>query len=365
MNRQLLLVLLLLLPAFVHAQEPAVETEKSDKQITLSIGDKAPPIAIGEWVKGEPVKEFAKGKIYVLDFWASWCEPCIDAIPKLSKLQAEYANKGVIVLGINCAEDEDTDIAAFVNKQGKKMSYSVATDDMRKSEEGRMVETWLSPAGQELLPTIFIVNGEGLIAWIGHPAELPEVLPKIIEGKWDLAKAKEQFTTRAKQAKELFALQEKLHLAIEAKRVDEALQAIDEMLKLEPGAAAKSGITKFLILLRMDEYEKAYAMNDELFKQYNNDSESLNEISWSIMDNEDLAKRDFDMAMKFAVRANEVAKGEDPAILDTLARAHFDTGNTTKAIEFQTKAVEKAGDDKKLKKELEKTLKKYKTKQAV
>jgi len=373
MIRHFVLLALLLLPtSLIAADEPAdkpeaakTETEKSDTMPKLKIGDPAPPLHVGEWVKGEPVKEFEKGKIYVLDFWASWCEPCIDAIPTLSKLQLDNADKGVIVIGINCAEDEETDIAAFVKKQGKKMSYLVATDDLRKSEEGKMVETWLTPAGQELMPAIFIVNQEGVIAWIGHPGELPEILAKVIEGKWDLAKAKEDFTTRAKQAKQLYALQEKLHTAIEEKRVDDALQVIDEMLKLEPAAATKAGVTKFLLLLRMDEYEKAYAMNNELFKLYNDDSETLNEISWSIMDNEDLAKRDFEMSMKFAVRANEVAKGEDPAILDTLARAHFDTGKITKAIEFQTKAVEKAGDDKKLKKELEKTLKKYKAKQAV
>lgn len=369
MIRPLLVLSLLLFSGWrLGADEPKAsqaETEKADAAPKLQIGDPAPPLAVGEWVKGEPVKEFEKGKIYVLDFWASWCEPCIEAIPKLSKLQQENANKGVIVLGINCAEDEDTDIAAFVKKQGKKMSYRVATDDMRKSEEGKMVETWLTPAGQELMPAIFIVNQDGVIAWIGHPGELPEILPKILEGKWDLAKAKADAARRAKQAKQLYALQEKLQSAIEEKRVDDALAALEEMLKLEPAAAPKAGVTKFLLLLRMDEYEKAYAMNEELFKQYNNDSETLNEIAWSIMDNEDLAKRDFEMSMKFAVRANDVAKGEDPAILDTLARAHFDTGKLAKAIEFQTKAVEKAGDDKKLKKELEKTLKKYKTKQAV
>lgn len=373
MIRHFLLLALLLLPTSLFAaDEPAAKTEAEQSEAAaadalpkLKIGDPAPPLLVGEWVKGEPVKEFEKGKIYVLDFWATWCEPCIEAIPKLNKLQLDNADKGVIVIGINCAEDEETDIAAFVKKQGKKMSYRIATDDLRKSEEGKMVETWLAPAGQELMPAIFIVNQEGIIAWIGHPGELPEILAKVVEGKWDLAKAKEDFTVRAKQAKELYALQEKLHKAIEEKRVEDALKIIDEMLKLEPGAASKSGVTKFLLLLRMDEYEKAYAMNEELFKLYNDDSETLNEISWSIMDNEDLAKRDFEMSMKFAVRANEVAKGEDPAILDTLARAHFDTGKITKAIEFQTKAVEKAGDDKKLKKELEKTLKKYKSKQAV
>jgi thiol-disulfide isomerase/thioredoxin len=363
MIRQLLLLALLVVPASIYAQTKSAD--QADTLPKLKIGDPAPPLLVGEWVKGEPVKEFEKGKVYVLDFWASWCEPCIEAIPKLNKLQLDNADRGVIVIGINCVEDEETDIAAFVKKQGKKMSYRVATDDLRKSEEGKMVETWLMPAGQELMPVIFIVNQEGVIAWIGHPGELPEVLAKVVEGKWDLAKAKEDFTTHAKQAKQLYDLQEKLHSAIEEKRVADALGTLDEMIKLEPAAASKAGVTKFLLLLRMDEYEKAYGMNDELYKQYNNDSESLNEISWSIMDNEDLAKRDFEMAMKFALRANEVAKGEDPAILDTLARAYFDTGKISKAIEFQTKAVEKAGDDKKLKKELQMTLKKYRAKQAI
>jgi thiol-disulfide isomerase/thioredoxin len=367
MIRQLLLLALLLVPAVALADDepaPKAKAEKSDMP-TLSIGDKAPPLAIAEWVKGEPVKEFEKDKIYVLDFWASWCEPCVASIPELNKLQLDNADKNVVVIGVNCMEADETDVAAFVKKQGKKMSYRVATDDLNKSEDGRMVDTWLTPAGQEFMPTVFVVNGDGLIAWIGHPAQLPEVLAQVVEKKWDLTKAKEEFVNRAKQAKELFALQEKLHAAIEEKRVDDALKVVDEMLKLEPAAASKAGLTKFLLLLRMDEYEKAYAMNDELFKLYNNDSETLNEISWTIMDDEDIAKRDYPMSMKFAVRANEVAKGEDPAILDTLARAHHDKGELDKAIEFQKKAIEKAGDDKKLKKELEKTLKKYRTKQAV
>lgn len=368
MIRHLLLLALLIVPAIALAEDepaPKAETEKSEKMPSLKIGDKAPPLVVGEWVKGEPVKEFEKDKIYVLDFWASWCEPCVASIPELSKLQLDNAKHSVVVIGVNVMEAEETDVAAFVKKQGKKMSYRVATDDLNKSEDGRMVDTWLTPAGQEYMPTVFIVNQEGLIAWIGHPSELPEVLAKVVEKKWDLAKAKEDFVNRAKRAKELYALQEKLHSAIEEKRVDDALKVVDEMLKLEPAAATKAGLTKFLLLLRMDEYEKAYAMNDELFKLYNNDSETLNEISWTIMDDEDIAKRDYPMSMKFALRANEVAKGEDPAILDTLARAHHDKGELDKAIELQRKAVEKAGDDKKLKKDLEKTLKKYRTKQAV
>jgi hypothetical protein len=60
-------VLLVSLP--VSAQPPSGPGEKTLPR--LSIGDPAPPIHINTWVKGTPVKELAKGKVYVIDFWAT------------------------------------------------------------------------------------------------------------------------------------------------------------------------------------------------------------------------------------------------------------------------------------------------------
>ena len=56
----------------------------------LKVGDPAPPIKVGEWVKGDSVAGFEPGKVYVMEFWATWCPPCVAAIPHISELQAKY-----------------------------------------------------------------------------------------------------------------------------------------------------------------------------------------------------------------------------------------------------------------------------------
>src|SRR5260221_10369818 len=43
----------------------------------LSVGDPAPKLEVKEFVKGSPVKSFEKGKNYVVEFWATWCRPCL------------------------------------------------------------------------------------------------------------------------------------------------------------------------------------------------------------------------------------------------------------------------------------------------
>jgi hypothetical protein len=74
-------------------------------------------------------------------------------------------------------------------------------------------------------------------------------------------------------------------------------------------------------------------------------------------------KRDLDLALKLALRADALAKHADAAILDTLARAHFEKGDLDKAIAAQTEAVAKASDEG-MKKELTATLERYKVKKA-
>ena len=147
-------------------------------QPTLKVSDPAPKLQTGKWIQGEPVKEFQKDKAYIVEFWATWCGPCRASIPHLNEVYTRFKDKGLIVIGQNCAERDESQVAPFVKKMGDKMTYRVALDEKAGNGQGKMLETWMLAAGQEGIPTAFVVNTKGVIVWIGSPMSLTD---KIIE----------------------------------------------------------------------------------------------------------------------------------------------------------------------------------------
>src|SRR5689334_22065643 len=71
---------------------------------SLKIGDPAPPIKVLKWAKGTPIEKFEPGRVYVVDFWATWCYYCRMSMPHLSALARKYGDK-VTVISIDVAED--------------------------------------------------------------------------------------------------------------------------------------------------------------------------------------------------------------------------------------------------------------------
>ena len=141
---------------------------------TLKVGDPAPKLRTGKWVQGEPVKEFEKGKAYLVEFWATWCPPCRTSIPHLNEIHNKFKDKGLVVIGIDCWERDESLVAPFVKKMGDKMTYRVALDDKASDKKGQMAMTWMEAAGRDGIPSAFLVDTKGKIAWIGHPMQLKE-----------------------------------------------------------------------------------------------------------------------------------------------------------------------------------------------
>ncbi|TDQ06313.1 TlpA family protein disulfide reductase [Pedobacter metabolipauper] len=147
-----------------------------------SLGDPAPPLKIAKWFKGDSISEFKKGRIYVVEFWATWCLPCIAGMPHLSKLANEY-KKDVSVLGISIMERAATTIPMiekFVAGMGDKMDYAVGFE-----QDKFMADNWLKAYGQRGIPHAFVVDREGKIAWAGHPKNLDKILPQVVSGTWN------------------------------------------------------------------------------------------------------------------------------------------------------------------------------------
>src|SRR5262249_44790231 len=154
------------------------------------------------------------------------------------------------------------------------------------------------------------------------------------------------------------ALYQDLNKSLRAKKWDEAEAAVDKIEKLLPeDERGGMGMTRFRILLGRQDYKAAYALAGKLSEAYPDNPMLQNQLAWEIATKPGLEERDLDLAEKAAYRANDAAKGKDPAILDTVARVLFLKGEKDKAIEYQTKAVEFA--EGQMKEQLQQTLASY------
>jgi len=151
-------------------------------QAQLQVGSKAPALQVSRWVKGGGLSAFEAGKVYVVEFWATWCPPCRESIPHITEMAHAYKGR-VTFVGVSVWEREPEEtVDAFVREMGDRMDYLVARD----TAANRMAKSWLEAAGQDGIPSAFIVDGAGNIAWIGHPMDsmekaLDDVLSKAKE----------------------------------------------------------------------------------------------------------------------------------------------------------------------------------------
>jgi thiol-disulfide isomerase/thioredoxin len=340
------------------------DDKKAPKE--LGIGDDAPKLGVATFVKGEPVKELAKKKVYVLEFWATWCGPCVAAIPHVTELQKKYPD--VVFIGVNVWERDEQRVKPFVEKMGEKMAYRVAMDDKSNNDTGFMAAHWLQPAGQDGIPCTFIIDGDGKIAWIGHPMRMDKPLADIVAGTWDLQAAAKKFKAERERAAKMEALQEKLGAALE-KGPAAAVKVLDEAIAADAEIEQHLGHFKFNLLVQQKDYDKALAYGQHLVeKVLGDEANTLNHIAWELVDPDREGKVDAKL-VKFAVTTAEKADklamkeggGTAAAVADTLARAYFVDGQIQKAYDTQLRAVKLAkGTEMEKDEDLNKRLAEYK-----
>jgi len=136
----------------------------------LDAGDKAPPLSVKTWVVNKPVTaRTVRGKVLVVEFWATWCGPCRTTIPHLNKLHDKYGDKQVVLCGIT-REDKAT-VQQFL--KALPMKYHVGSDT------GRTHDAYMK--GVPGIPHAFVVDRTGKVAWHGHPmAGMDKVIERLV-----------------------------------------------------------------------------------------------------------------------------------------------------------------------------------------
>jgi predicted Zn-dependent protease len=242
---------------------------------------------------------------------------------------------------------------------GDKMTYHVATDDKTTEKEGAMAATWMKAAGQGGIPTAFVIEKKGRIAWIGHPMELTEALIEdLLADRYDLAKATADYERNDRNQQILLGWSQKLDQQGRAKDWPAALATLDQMDKLvpekdRPGVA----MSRFQILLLQKDFPAAYKLASALSDANPADAQIQNILAWTIATMDGLEKRNLSLAEKFAGRAVDDTKGADSNVLDTLARVQFMNGKKSPAIATEKRAV--AAAEERDKEMLRKTLASY------
>ncbi|HOD48792.1 MAG TPA: TlpA disulfide reductase family protein [Candidatus Hydrogenedentes bacterium] len=268
----------------------------------LAVGDAVPPLRLGEWVKPGPVDllDFSGSTpktFFLIEFWATWCQPCRMMMPHINELQRQYAGAGLVVIGVS-NEDPET-VRAFVASTGADMSYAVAVDSRNRD----VYNAYMRPVGSPGLPHAFLIDREGMLAWHGVPAarELDPLIERI---------AGKQYTLKSEQ------------LAQRAERL----------------------IPRYFATVKRGDEAEAATLGQRILEWGTARPDMLRGFAWRILTEPGLETRDAETALRAATAAVQAAP-EDFRALETLAHALAESGKSTDAVETQKKAIAACPDE--------------------
>jgi len=321
------------------------------------IGKLPPPLIVGAWIQGGPIRSWQPGKVYVIDFWATWCGPCRAAIPRLTRLSQRASNE-VEVIGVSISETQETPedtayvqrVRSFVRKMGDQMTYPVAVDTVDR----RMHSTWFKPTGTGGIPTAYILDRTGRVAWagIGDPAVVDRIVSEVLAGTFDYAResarqqqAEAEALSRSaadieaarKRASGTDAKYPGYRAAMERGDSAAALASLNAAFAAEPSSEITGAYQwKLMLLLQRNRVDPVNDYARELIAKHGTNDDIMSFLSACIVATSEEARFDTKLAWEAAKRSADAAKPDSrwqQFARWRLGWAYYHLGNRAKAVE--------------------------------
>lgn len=152
-------------PAF-SAEAPAAQASQQRAEPISELPASGFPAT---WLQGTPVTQWEKDKVYIFEFWATWCGPCLSAIPHLESIHKEITARrlNVQLIGVNIKDRQTPEkLKEFLAKRRVVPSYTIAVDTERNTDKN-----WILPRKIMGIPHALAVKN-GTVIWSGHPSRL-------------------------------------------------------------------------------------------------------------------------------------------------------------------------------------------------
>lgn len=248
----------ILLFAFIALNATAQEAAAPTTAPSIVAGGPAPAFA-GKMIQGDPVTAFEPGKLYIMEFWATWCMPCRAAIPHINELHNQYKDKNVVVIGQSVWETKPEAPVEFAEKNKNEMTYRVAvdhTDGEPEGSRGVMARTWLKAAGLNGIPSTWLVK-DGKVLWIGHPMDLDAAkIDAALNGTFDIINAQRANAAKTEKQKQQAAANTRywdaMHDRDEA-GIDAAIKDIEAFYPDRPNVSRSYRVRADVVLKKYDE----------------------------------------------------------------------------------------------------------------